>query len=815
VKSALRSRHRLLALALTVGALAATWSPLSRQLEATTLRVAARLAPATPPARRVAVVTLNRTGPAALRQQAAQVIEQLTALGVGPIGLLLPLDRPTAPPGLTRVKRAAAAVDGRHAPALRSALDALDGDARLAAALGRAGGVIVAAAPAAEARHGPAGAGPLVPQALPAAAAPGLLATVLQQALAGPAPGTILHPPLPAFARRASGVAAMAAMSGPVTGMPLVIRRGAARVPAMTLALAAAAKHRSPAALLAASRTHGTADGFFYPRPQGADAARRRVAAYSARSVLAHRVPVTWIRGKPVVVAPDGASLTGPAGGTWSRGAWTARTLAAYLDGNGVRVPGWFYGGERAAVLILGLGLILLPRRLRGRAGLAASAVVAAVAVNAGLLGLLTHGLWLPVAAPAAFLLGAHMVLAWNHGRESALARAWTAAWEARRALGLNLQSQGRLDAAFEQLRDCGDGAAVHEALYDLGLEYERRRQFPKAAAVYERLAERDPRYRDVPERLAHLRTVAAHLPVAGPGGATASGTLVLSDASVEKPALGRYRVERLLGQGAMGAVYLGEDPDIGRPVAIKALPLAEEFEGDALEHARRRLRREAEAAGRLRHPNIVTVYDVGEEHDLAYIAMDYAEGRSLEACTDPGGLLPVGEVLAVGAQVADALDYAHGRKVVHRDIKPANIIYDRDSGAVKVTDFGVAALADDRQTRTGTVLGSPSYMSPEQIAGSRLDGRSDLFSLGVTLYQLLSGRLPFEGDSLANLAYRITHDKHAALGRVRRGIPACASRVVNKALQKDPARRFASGADMAAALRRCAGDRTRPSRRS
>ncbi len=160
--------------------------------------------------------------------------------------------------------------------------------------------------------------------------------------------------------------------------------------------------------------------------------------------------------------------------------------------------------------------------------------------------------------------------------------------------------------------------------------------------------------------------------------------------------------------------------------------------------------------------------------------------------------------MLDVGAQVADALDYAHEREVIHRDVKPGNIIYDRETGMVKVTDFGIACLTDASRTRTGTVLGTPSYMSPEQVAGKKLDGRSDLFSLGVTLYQLLTGRLPFVGDSFANLIYRITTQKHPAIKKIRPSLNASISRIINRTLQKDPDQRYDNGAELSEALLRC-----------
>jgi serine/threonine-protein kinase len=218
----------------------------------------------------------------------------------------------------------------------------------------------------------------------------------------------------------------------------------------------------------------------------------------------------------------------------------------------------------------------------------------------------------------------------------------------------------------------------------------------------------------------------------------------------------------------------------------------------------RERFFREAESAGRLSHPNIVTIYDVGEEGDLAYIAMDYLPGVSLDRHTAADTLLPVEEVMAIILQVAGALDYPHSNGVIHRDIKPANIIYDSERREATVTDFGVAHLADASKTRTGTILGSPYYMAPEQLAGAKVDGRADLFSLGVTFYQLLTGAMPFEADSITTLMYKIANSRHVSVSKLRRGVPNCTVRIVNQLLQKDAEKRYQSGADLHKALERC-----------
>lgn len=265
---------------------------------------------------------------------------------------------------------------------------------------------------------------------------------------------------------------------------------------------------------------------------------------------------------------------------------------------------------------------------------------------------------------------------------------------------------------------------------------------------------------------------------------------------------LGRYRIDSEIGRGSMGAVYLGRDPQIGRQVAIKTLALSRGFEGDQLTEARARFFREAETAGRLQHPDIVTIFDAGEAQDLAWIAMEYIKGEDLQRYTAPGRLLPVPQVLAVAARVAEALSYAHAQGVVHRDIKPANVMIDPAGTLVKVMDFGVARMDDTSRTRTGLVLGTPSFMSPEQMAGRQADGRSDLYSLGVALFQLLTGHLPHEGASMAELMRQIVNEPAPDVRTLRPELPEALADLVALALEKRPEVRYADGVQMAQDLR-------------
>jgi hypothetical protein len=263
----------------------------------------------------------------------------------------------------------------------------------------------------------------------------------------------------------------------------------------------------------------------------------------------------------------------------------------------------------------------------------------------------------------------------------------------------------------------------------------------------------------------------------------------------------GRYQVEGVLGKGAMGIVYQGVDPKINRHVAIKTLQLSDDINSPEFGEAKERFFREAQTAGGLSHSNIVTIYDVGEDNHLGYIAMDLLTGAPLSLFTQPEQILPTPLVYQLLIQITDALDYAHNQNVVHRDIKPANIIYDDDLLKVTVTDFGIAYVSDNSKTRTGVIMGSPYYMSPEQILGLKVDGRSDIFSLGVTFYQLLCGHLPFEGESIATVAYQITKAKAVAVNQRNANLPTSAIRICNKAMHKDIEKRYQSMAEFKLAL--------------
>ncbi|WP_447977746.1 serine/threonine-protein kinase [Candidatus Nitrospira bockiana] len=275
--------------------------------------------------------------------------------------------------------------------------------------------------------------------------------------------------------------------------------------------------------------------------------------------------------------------------------------------------------------------------------------------------------------------------------------------------------------------------------------------------------------------------------------------TLILKPADVTRR-LGRYHIIRELGRGSMGIVYLGQDPKIHRCVAIKTMRLDLE-DPEHLKEVRDRFFREAESTGRLTHPNIITIFDAGEEGELGYIAMEFLEGTTLSAWCRRGQLLAPKRAVELAATVADALDYAHEHGVVHRDIKPSNIMVTKDH-KVKVMDFGVARMMSASKSQTTAILGTPSYMSPEQVAGEQVDGRSDVFSLGVVLFELLTSEKPFEAENLSSLLFKIAHEPPPRLRAKRPDLPTALEAIIDRALEKELERRYRYARDLAHALR-------------
>jgi serine/threonine protein kinase len=271
---------------------------------------------------------------------------------------------------------------------------------------------------------------------------------------------------------------------------------------------------------------------------------------------------------------------------------------------------------------------------------------------------------------------------------------------------------------------------------------------------------------------------------------------------------LGRYEVIRQLGKGAMGVVYLGRDPVIGRMVALKTIRVGASADEDEAREFQERFVREAQAAGILNHPAIVTVHDIGRdaELDVSFIAMEYVEGRNLKELIVAKDVPQWDDLAEIMAQVADALDYAHSKGIVHRDVKSANIIVCQGNAA-KITDFGIAKIATHSSNLTGTgqFLGTPNYMAPEQVKGLPVDGRTDLFSFGIVLYEALTGKKPFAGESLSSISYKIVHEAFQSARTINPEVPRGFEPVLSRCLAKEPSLRYQRGRELAADLRRVA----------
>ncbi len=498
----------------------------------------------------------------------------------------------------------------------------------------------------------------------------------------------------------------------------------------------------------------------------------------SASDLLQQKIPPSSLRNRIVLIgeSPDThrqQDLTPLAA--------AALATLSLVNGTPLHQPAWAWLLETLILLYFGAFCFLLLPRLSARSGFFALLLFLLTWLIVAAASLILSGAWFQVAPALALCLLGFLLVQFKLLRRNLS----TSAAESNKMLGLTLQEQGLLDLALERFLRCPpDYSGMKELLYNLGLDFERKRMPQKALAVYRHL-QKAGRFRDLKQRISQLKEMERTI-IIGP----ANGTMHINK-SGEKPILGRYRVEKILGQGAMGTVYLGVDPKINRQVAIKTLAYAQ-IEPTELAEVKARFFREAEAAGRLSHPHIVTVYDVGEESDLAYMAMELLDGRDLSAYCDKKQRLKPLQIMQIGAQIAGALAYAHSRDVVHRDIKPANIMLGKD-GQIKVADFGVARVMSSSRTETGVVLGTPSYMSPEQVAGKRVDGRSDLFSLGVVFYELLSGEKPFVADSLTALMYNIANVKYPDLQEVCPGLPADCYQIVERLLSKSVNRRYKS----------------------
>lgn len=539
---------------------------------------------------------------------------------------------------------------------------------------------------------------------------------------------------------------------------------------------------------------------------------RENTTAYKFSDVRNKKIPNEAFAGKIVLIGMaatgGGDQHTTPLGTNIPGVEIHGNVIQSILNNSYIIRPTWAATAELGALILFALFVSLaIPHMSAGKSAIVAAVLLLAT-IGGGFYLFTASGYWLKIVYPSLMLVAGYTVVVskrylYQEKRTEVLEGESA---ETNKMLGLSFQGQGMLDMAFEKFRKVPIDDSMKDTLYNLALDFERKRQLNKAVAVYEHIMTVDKGFKDIAAKAEKLR-VAGETMIFGGGLGKKSGS---PDATVmvgggvgelAKPMLGRYEISKELGKGAMGIVYLGKDPKINREVAIKTLRFEDEFEAEDMKAMKERFFREAESAGRLVHPNIVTIYDAGEDGDISYIAMELLSGTDLKDFSAKGKLLPTAEVCETIAKVADALDYAHSEGVVHRDIKPANIMRLND-GRIKVADFGIARITSQSKTATGTVMGTPSYMAPEQLAGKKVDGRADLFSLGVTLYELLTGEKPFTGESVATLMFSIANNPHPPIEAWRSDLPAGIRAIIDKALTKDPDQRYQRGAEMARDLR-------------
>jgi serine/threonine-protein kinase len=629
--------------------------------------------------------------------------------------------------------------------------------------------------------------------------------------------------PIPLLGAQAVGLGHInvtADVDGGIRTEPLVLSYADQLFPSLSLMLAAKSLNLEPKDILVTlgqsvkvGKLNITTDPmlrmhtFFYNDHDG----KSVFQVDSFYDVLTGKIPPEKYRDKIVLIGATAAGVgtlqVTPISAGMSPVLTLAHSVSSILKQDFFVVPAWAFPVEKLIFLLVALYLILLLPRLSAGIGAAVTGSLFVVLLVSHFVLMTTQALWLQLMVPVTLLLVGHLLLTTKRYlvTEKGKIKSDAESADSNRMLGLAFQGQGQLDMAFDKFRKVPIDDGLMDVLYNLGLDFERKRQFNKAESVFKYMSDYNAKFRDLEQRLNQAKAMSETIMLGGSSGRSNASTMLLGQGGVSKPMLGRYEIEKELGKGAMGVVYLGKDPKISRVVAIKTMNLSQEFDADELEDVKARFFREAETAGRLNHPHIVTMYDAGEEHDLAYIAMEFLKGKDLVPYSKPDNLLPVPSVLSIVARVADALGYAHTLNVVHRDIKPANIMYDLESDTVKVTDFGIARITDSSKTKTGMVLGTPSFMSPEQLAGTKIGGQSDLFSLGATLYQLVCGKLPFEGDSMAQLMFRIANEPHTDILTINQDVPPCVVAIIDKALSKKKEDRYQTGQEMAEAIRQCA----------
>ncbi len=527
------------------------------------------------------------------------------------------------------------------------------------------------------------------------------------------------------------------------------------------------------------------------------------------RKVLKNEFQTSLFRDNIVILGPTASGIgdrfVTPISSNLSGVEIIANSVSNILQEKFITRPQWASYLELGIIILFGIYISFLLPRLKSDTGALITLILLLSYGTAGTLLFFRSNIWLKITPQLVLLILGYIFIV--SGKffitEKTKEKEGTDSVETNKALGLSFQKQGMLDLAFEKFRNCPtDEPGVKDLLYNLGFDYEKKRQFNKALSTYNMIVEDGSNFKDLSERMSKLKGAESAMIFSASASHTSETGTTINSLDTKPTTLGRYEISGEIGRGAMGIVYKGKDPTIHRTVAIKTLRLSD-FEEGKLTDIKERFFREAESAGLLTHPNIVTIYDAGEVHDLAYIAMEYLVGENLVQFTHKGKLLPLRNVLNIVIQVADALDYAHKNNIVHRDIKPANIMLLKGTDKIKVTDFGIAKITSSSKTKTGMVLGTPSYMSPEQVIGRGIDGRSDIFSLGIVLFEMLTGQKPFVSEDMTSLLFQITKGEHLSVRKCNPKIPPILEKIINKSLMKDADQRYQKASSIAQHLRK------------
>ncbi len=832
-----------LAAAIVFAAFFVHWSPLE-SMELKMYDVRAKLRTAKPATNDIVIVAVDEASLQQLgawpwpRSYVATLVDRLSEAGAKVIALDLLYKDSEVNPGLERVRELRNQFQGAQkqltfgkeaqneraqSAKLFQALDGifdksikeLDNDARLADSIALSSNTVLAmnfglpGPPLGRPEQGPPE--PIVKNALPGATEGGLKGTALD--------ATQIVPPIEQFAKESKAIGFinwLPGLDGTIRDQNLVVLYDGKVYPSFALQIA---------------RTYLNLDlGEVVLKPSTVQIGTRQIPTNPQYGMLVNyyggpktfpHVSFVDIAADPPKVAPErlknkiilvGFTATGlgeqratSVSDTLPAVEYIANVVQNVLDGKFIVRPAWAPKAELGAMILFALFVILgIPLLSAGTSAIIAAAFL--LIFGAGSFWMFSSkGYWIQVFYPSIMLVFGYVVVVSKRYlvTEKAKEVLETESVETTKMLGLSFQGQGMLDMAWEKFRRVPIDSGMKDTLYNLALDFERKRQFNKAVAVYEHIATADKNFKDIGERMPKLRAVGETI-MLGTAGLKRGGVdaTVMAGGPEVKTTLGRYEVIKELGKGAMGTVFLGKDPKINRQVAIKTLRFDDEdLDPEDKKALRERFFREAESAGRLTHPNIVNIFDAGEDQDINFIAMELLDGYDLKEWCGKGKMRPVKEILDTLAKVADGLDYAHEQGIVHRDIKPANIMMLKN-GVVKITDFGIARITDQSKTATGTVMGTPSYMSPEQLAGKKVDGRSDLFSLGVAMYEFLTGEKPFTGESVATLVYQISSAPHVSPKTINHDLPDTVEAIVDRALQKDPALRYQRASEMAAEIR-------------